>query len=314
MKAGILMFLTAIVSLGGCSQGSKSIDETLQKATSRPVPVLDKETMAFNPARIFRNVEYAKPDDKPLRLDVYMSEDQSQPAPAIIWLHGGGWRGGDKGAYVMGRWLTKFGYTLVAVQYRLTGRACFPAQIHDCKAAVRFMRANADKYNIDPARIGVMGSSAGAHLGLLLATSGDVKELEGDLGNADQSSRVQAAVSFAGPTDLAAWYATGVNYTADTPDSIMTKFLGGPFKDNKDVAKAASPTTHISSDDPPFLLVHGRADSAVAISQAELMVEKLTAAGVKVEFMAVRGAGHGQANGRLDANQKVLTFFEQNLR
>ncbi len=303
MKAGVLMLLAASISLGGCLNNPP-----------RPSPELTAAGMAFSPSVVFRDVEYANPDGKPLRLDIYMAEDQSSPAPAVIWLHGGGWQGGDKAVYIMGRWLTKFGYTLVAVQYRFTDRACFPAQIYDCKAAVRFMRANAAKYNIDPARIGAMGSSAGGHLAMLLGTSGGVKELEGDLGNADQSSRVQAVVSFSGPTDLAAWHETGVIHTADTPNSILSKFLGGSFKDKQDVAKAASPITYVSSDDPPFLLIHGLVDGTVAISQAETMAEMLESDGVTVEFMPIPNANHGQANGRLDANQKVLQFFEQYLK
>lgn len=305
MKGLTVMFLMmSLITVGCSSRGRKP---------RGPLPTLDQATFASRAKKVIRDVEYARPDGNPVRLDVYPAEDQGGPAPAVIWLHGGGWSAGNK-ADTSAQWLTKFGYTLVSVQYRLTNRAKWPAQIYDCKAAVRFLRANAKTYNIDPSRIGVMGHSAGGHLASLLGTSGGVKELEGDLGNAAWSSRVQAAVNFAGPTDLAAWHETGVGHAADAPHSVLSELLGGPFTKNRDKAAAASPTTYVSRDDPPALLIFGERDGDVHVSQGELLAKKLKDAGAEVEFEPVIGADHGQPAGRLDINQKVLHFFELNLK
>ena len=278
------------------------------------VSAITAETIKRPAAKVIRDVEYAHPDDKALRLDIYPADDQDHPTAAIVWFHGGGWHGGDKGAYVMGQWFTKYGFTLVSVQYRLTPRASWPAQIYDCKAAVKFLRAHAKKYNIDASRIGAMGSSAGAHLAMLLGTSGGIVALEGTPRNAEPSSRVQAVVSLSGVSDLAAWHATGVRHTADTPDSILSKLLDGPFIENQDKAAAASPITYVTKDDPPFLLIHGVADGDVSVTLSKTLFDTLLAAGVRAEFMPVPGAAHGQANGRLDVNQRILSFLQATLQ
>src|SRR5882724_12604171 len=155
--------------------------------------------------RIDRDVEYARVGNRPLLLDLYLRDASTEPAPVVVWIHGGGWSAGDKFPTPAAR-LVAAGYAVASIEYRLTGEAKFPAQIHDCKAAIRWLRASARKYNLDAAHIGVWGHSSGGHLVSLLGTSGDVKELEGAEGNTDQSSRVQAVCDFCGPSDFAAFF------------------------------------------------------------------------------------------------------------
>ncbi|NIA21582.1 MAG: alpha/beta hydrolase fold domain-containing protein [Anaerolineaceae bacterium] len=151
--------------------------------------------------KAFGDLEYAKVGERPLLLDLYVPEKAEGPLPLVVWVHGGGWRAGNK-RFCRALPMTRRGYAVASIGYRLSGEAPMPAQIYDCKAAVRWLRAKAGKYNIDPKRIGAWGASAGGHLVALMGTSGGLKDLEGDLGNADQSSRVQAVCDFFGPSDL----------------------------------------------------------------------------------------------------------------
>ncbi len=257
------------------------------------------------------NVRYAAPDNMPLCMDIYPAKDQSKPAPVVIWLHGGGWIVGDKNGVPI-LWLTECGYTVVSGDYRLTTVRPWPAQIYDCKAMVRFLRANAALYNIDPKHIAVSGHSAGAHLAAMMGTSGGVKKLEGDLGNPDQSSRVQAVFEMAGPTDLMAWHKTGVGHATNDPNSILSKLVGGPVLERKDVVAEASVTTYVDKNDPPFFIAQGEADGDVAVSQSDLLVEQLKKAGVEVEYERLPNVGHG-----IDMNvfrDKLVAFLDRHMK
>jgi len=230
-----------------------------------------------------RDVEYAKVGATSLLLDIFKPSMATGKLPLVIWVHGGAWSAGNK------EWqpipalpMTARGYAVATIDYRLSGEAKWPAQIHDCKAAVRFLRAHAKEYNLDPDRFGVWGSSAGGHLVAMLGTSGDVRELEGDLGNPGVSSRVQAVCDWFGPTDL---------LVLDNANPVKG-LLGGPASENVDKAKQANPITWISKDAPPFLIMHGDQDKAVSIKQSELLREALRKAGGWVKFVAIPGVGH----------------------
>ncbi len=229
----------------------------------------------------------------------------------VVWLHGGGWSGGDKFPTPAAR-LVAAGYAVASVEYRLTSEAKFPAQIHDSKAAIRWLRANARKYNLDPEHIGVWGHSAGGHLASLLGTSGHVKELEGDEGNLDQSSLVQAVVDFAGPVDLLRTDMSGTK-PKDTPG--FRAFIGGPVAEHLENAKAASPIAYVSSNNPPFLIVHGTADKTVLPRQGEWFVTALKHAGVDATLEYVVGSGHDWREIETPAiAEEVTTFFDTHLR
>jgi len=259
--------------------------------------------------KVLRNVEYARIGEKrALKLDLYLPAGGGKGLrrPLVIWVHGGGWRGGSKSSTPAVA-LLRDGFAVASVEYRLTGEAVFPAQINDCKGAVRFLRANADKYGLDPNAFGAWGSSAGGHLVALMGTAGDANELEGDVGgNAGVSSRVQAVCDWFGPTDFTVMRTAGSR-------SPVTMLLGGPPDEKADLARQASPVRHVSKDDPPFLIVHGDKDRLVPLSQSVRLDEALRKAGVESELHVVKGAGHGRFRDPAVA-EKVRRFFRSHLQ
>jgi acetyl esterase/lipase len=264
--------------------------------------------------KVQRDVIYSTNGGVTLKLDIFLpAGKQDKPSPAILYVHGGGWRGGGKS---MGSWLNPLtrelierGYVVVAaVDYRLAPEYKWPAFIHDVKCAVRFLRANAKKYNIDSDHIGTWGSSAGGHLVALLGTADASAKLEG-AGYTNQSSRVQAVVDFFGPSDL-----LRLGEAAEHRERARIVFGEGD-----DIYKAASPITYVTKDDAPFLIIHGDGDKLVPLKQSEVLHEKLKAAGVSSELLVVQNAGHG-INGkdidpsREDITKKVVEFFDKHLR
>lgn len=283
--------------------------------------MLPARTAASRPAspppvgvKAVRNVEYAKVDGKPLLLDMYLPEKTDKPLPAIVWIHGGGWRAGSKDQCPVLS-LSGQGYAVFSINYRLTDVATFPAQIHDCKAAIRWIRAHAREYGLNPDRIGVAGSSAGGHLVALLGTSGGVKELEGDVGgNLDFSSKVQAVCDLCGPSSFLIEDADAEAVRkAEAKDSAVTQLFGGPPAENKEKARLASPVSHVSKDDPPFLIVHGDKDLVVPLRQAEVLDVALKKAGVPTTLHVVAGAGHG-VMASPGVPQLVGEFFDKILK
>jgi len=261
-----------------------------------------------------RDVEFGKGGEKPLLMDIITPKEKPEEAmPVLVFIHGGGWRGGDKASGY--RRLVDFaqkGYFCATINYRLSGEAHFPAQIEDCKCAIRFLRSKAKKYGIDSESIGVWGSSAGGHLVALLGTSGGVKELEGKGGHEEFSSEVQAVCDWFGPSDLVGIVEKGVHSRPNNPIALL---LGGPVKDNLEAAKLASPVTHIDKDDPPFLIMHGEKDPVVPIAQSELLHKKLKETGVESKLKILKGMGHG---GVLFEDPLVtamiVEFFDKHLR
>lgn len=212
--------------------------------------------------------------------------------PAILYIHGGAFRAGSH----QGRThlhTAQRGYFSASVEYRLSGEAHWPAQAHDVKAAVRWLRAHADEYGIDPERIGVWGHSAGACLSMLLGTTGDVPELEGDEGATGVSSRVQCVVSYFGLSDFVALTTQESAQDHSSVTSPEGALFGADIADVLETARFASPLTHVSADDPPFLLLHGQRDPLLPWRQSEALHEALSAAGVPSELVLLPEAGHG---------------------
>lgn len=263
---------------------------------------------------IERDVEYGKAGERSLKLDLVLPEQPSEkPRPAIVWIHGGGWAGGDKSSG-LGR-LASFAasgkYVCASVGYRLSGEAKWPAQIHDCKAAIRWLKTNAKKYNLDPEKIGVWGSSAGGHLVSLLGVTASAKELEGDCGSPDQSSRVACVVDFCGPSDFTA-IAKVKAAAGRNAYGPVAQLLGGPIEEKQEAAKAASPVAHVSKDASPFLIVHGTADTTVPLQQAEVLHAALKKAGADATFVKIEAGGHGISGP--EVQRRVEAFFEKHLR
>jgi acetyl esterase/lipase len=269
--------------------------------------------------RLVPNIEYAKPDGHSLLLDLYLPAhaDADHPIPLIVWVHGGGWVMGDRHDRTALP-LAAHGYAIASIEYRLSQTAPFPAQIEDCKAAVRWLRSKARLYNLDSGHIGAWGGSAGGHLVALLGTSADVKELEGTEGNLDYSSRVQAVCDWFGPSDFTSIIqqskASPVTIAIqwDAADSYGAKLIGGPLADNPAKAKAASPITYVSKDAPPFLIMHGDRDPLVPLAQSQELHDALKKAGVDATLVVIPGAGHGLGGPQI--MQTVEDFFDKQLK
>jgi len=270
--------------------------------------------------KITRDIPYAGTTNPRQMLDLALPKKPAddKPLPVIVFIHGGAWRAGNKSSGLprVAKYVETGKYAGVSVGYRLTNEAIWPAQIHDCKAAIRWIRANAKKYNLDGEKIGVWGTSAGGHLVAMLGTSGDVKAMDGTLGpNSKLSSRVTCVVDCFGPTDFTQMdahrpaSAKMAHDPADSPESIL---IGGPVQKNKDKAALASPITYVSKDDPPFIIAHGTADPLVPFHQSELLDAAFGKVGIKQVFIHVIGGGHGFGGPEFES--RVTAFFDKHLR
>jgi acetyl esterase/lipase len=219
--------------------------------------------------------------------DVAYPKDAKKLLPAIIYIHGGGWRIGSQKQGPFEE-LARDGYFCASIEYRLTGEAKWPAQIEDCKLAVRWLRANAAKYGVDPNRIGAWGDSAGAHLVSCLATTADRKELEGTGGYPGVSSAVQVAIDYFGPSDF-----TAATFTDPGAVQGMEELFGVPREQNPELWKSGSPAALVKAGDPPILLVHGLCDQSVPVEQSILFDAALRKAGVPHQLVLVKNADHG---------------------
>lgn len=250
-----------------------------------------------------QDVEYARIGAESLRLDMHLPTGEGKRRPTIVGIHGGGWRGGDK-RHIRG--LSAFvraGFVVASINYRLTAEARYPAAINDCQTAVRWIRAHAGNYGIDPDRIGVLGGSAGGHLALMVGMLNDDP-------NQDISSRVRAVCAWFGPADF-----------RDGPagDKAFAQFIGATFEENPKAYREASPATHVSNNSPPTLLIHGANDRVVPIRHSQTMHAALRAAGVESTLVVVRNAGHGFRGQSIRPSfpailAKTVSFFKKQLQ
>ena len=225
-------------------------------------------------------------------LDLYLPRS-AKPSPLIIWIHGGAFRMGSKEGRIPAEMLEQ-GYAIASLNYRLSQHARFPAQIEDCKAAVRWLRAHADTYGLDPLHFASWGESAGGHLAAMLGTAGHERSFEvGE--HLEHSSRVQAVLDFFGPTDFLQMDAQRLpeGMVHDTADSPESQLIGGPIQERPAEVARANPVTYVTPEAAPFLIIHGDRDPLVPYGQSLLLVDALRAAGVPVTFYTVVGAGHG---------------------
>lgn len=275
MTRGAVVALVTAVTLAGSAEG---------QGTARP--------RAPEGTTIHRDLAYV-PDGHPRqKLDLYLPRADG-PLPLVVYVHGGAFRAGDKSEGPPLEYLAE-GYALAAINYRLSQHALFPAQIEDCKAAVRWLRAHAADYGLSPDRIAAGGTSAGGHLVAMLGTTGHVREL--DVGeHLDVSSRVQAVLDYFGPTDFLQMDAHRPpgGMVHDTLDSPESQLVGGPIQENPEKVARANPITYVTPEAPPFLIVHGDQDPLVPHHQSELLARALEKAGVPVTLYTVEGGGHG---------------------
>ncbi len=245
------------------------------------------------------DIEYGKPQ----LLDLYLPRAANGKLPLVVWIHGGGWKSGSKENFRPAQPLLNEGFAVASINYRLSGEAKFPAQIDDCKAAIRYLRAHAAEYGIDPARIGVFGSSAGGHLVALLGTSGS------------GTDGVQAVCDFYGPTDLIAMAKVPGYERHASPQSAESELLGGPAEQHPEIAKQANPITFIGKDTPPFLILHGSADPIVPPQQSQLLHDALRKAGIESSLHFLPGAKHGGPEFMAPDVQKIVAeFFAKHLK
>jgi acetyl esterase/lipase len=309
----LCLFLTFIaVTAMACSLPGKPAAPVQSVETAAP-PSTAPEPGVFDQSRlgtVVMDITYCTVEGVDLKLDVYYPAVNAGPWAVTMYVHGGGWSSGDKargaGAVEI-QGLRSAGFLVVSVNYRLAPEYVFPAMIGDVKCAVRYLRAHALEYNLDPDRIGVWGGSAGGHLAALLGTADESAGF--DVGQyLDQSSRVQAVVDMFGPADLTVQFEGGIN---------NARRVFGDFD-----PALASPVTYVSPDDPPFLLLHGEADRLVPIEQSQILLAALQTANVPAELVIVSNAGHSfkSENGQSispslqELGQKVIEFFEKTLR
>lgn len=265
------------------------------------------------------DITYASINGRDLLLDVYVPpRTTDHPIPAIVWVHGGGWRGGSKNNIGRPQSILQHGYGLVSVGYRLSGEAIFPAAIADVKAAMRWVRANASRFGFAPDRLGAWGSSAGGHLVALLGTAHDVEEWDRvHEENPGISSRPDAVCNWFGPTDFLRMNDFPGRIDHDAADSPESMFIGAPIQENREKSQRANPIRYATPDDPPILHMHGEKDRAVPYNQSELLHAALREAGVDTTLYKVRQADHGfrgmVGDTRESLGQRVADFFARTL-
>jgi acetyl esterase/lipase len=272
------------------------------------------------------DINYADDTMKYHRLDIYLPQHEKPPYPAVLLIYGSAWFGNDrKGSDLLttGKVLLDNGFALVTPNHRSSKDSIFPAQIHDIKAAIRFIRAKASDYQIDTSFVGITGSSSGGHLAALAGTSGFVdqftvnsatSDIEGKVGKYTEfSSAVDAVVDWFGPTDFQKMDSCGSEMVHDAPESPESSLIGGPIQDNGDKCALANPITYVDSADPSFLILHGTKDPLVPYCQSELLFEALQKAGVDSRLVLVPDAKHGPGLFETKYFKMMVDFFIKEL-
>ena len=260
--------------------------------------------------RVENDVVYSKVGGTELKLDIVRPAEGEGPFPVVFVIHGGAWRAGDKKDSRPGlQEMARHGYVAVSPQYRFCPKETFPAQVHDVKAAVRFIKSHAKDYKADPGHVGAIGFSAGAHLAMMLGMTGPADGLEGEVADGAPDSTIQVVVNYFGPTDLAA---------SDLPDvskPLVRDFIGGTPDEKPEVVKKASPLTFVSKGDAPVLSFQGTKDPLVPPTQATKLGAAMTAAGVPGRVELLIGAGHGWGGDDLKRTMtETVEFLDKYLK
>jgi acetyl esterase/lipase len=269
-----------------------------------PAPAIP-DNLIFEPG-----VTYAQADPQQV-MDIIRPRETSQPRPAVMCIHGGGFRAGSRKGYVeLCTRLAQRGYVAATVDYRLAPQAPFPAAVHDVKAAVRYLRANAARLGIDPNRICTTGGSAGGHLALFLGLTGGLPQFEGDGPNRDQSSRVSCVVDYYGPSDFTKSYGRSVDAA-----EVLPLFLGGDLNHARLTHIKASPLNWVTPDAAPTLAIQGTKDRYVAYEQSVWIIDRLLSSGVEAELETIEGADHGFKGADAErAEKRMMAFFDRYLK
>jgi acetyl esterase/lipase len=253
------------------------------------VKLVDRESPLPDSIELRSDVEYGKVGERSLKLDLYSPKERTRKLPCLMFIHGGGWKGGKKEDYrVYTQVFATKGYVVASVGYRLSGEAKFPAAVNDVKCAVRYLRKNATELGIDADRIGVVGGSAGGHLAMMVGYSSDVPELEGDGGHAGVSSHVKAVVNIYGPTNLNDDFVRN----NEGANKLVESFLGKPVAESGDLLDQASPGHYLDPQDPPTLILHGTIDDIVPVDQSDQLANKLAELKIPFAYDRIPGWPH----------------------
>lgn len=319
---GKIKFLLLAVGVASATVGLVGADAPVAATPSAtPSAATSSAPPAAPTSRVLRGLTYATVGGTELKLDLHLPlVPPSKPVPLLVWIHGGGWREGGRGFCPLSPLVSK-GYAVASISYRFTQQARFPAQIEDCQAAIRWLRTHAEEHGFNPARIGVAGESAGGLLAALLGTESD--------GTDKISNRIQAVVALCPGTDLTLEDADQARVpdllkSADpkevrlgkliqSREATLTAAFGGPLAEHRELARRMSPVTHVTSDDPPFYIVHGDKDELVPLSQSELLETALKKVGVEATLEVVKGAGHGFGRPKPDMMARIQAFFDRHL-
>lgn len=257
-----------------------------------------------------KGIEYANPDNQHLQLDLAKPKQSAGPLPAVVCIHGGGFRAGTREGYdKLCLTLAQHGYVALTVTYRLAPAYKFPAQVQDCKAAVRWLRAHAAEYGVDPLRVGVLGGSAGGHLAQFLGVTNGVRQFEGE-GNLDQYSDVSCVVNYYGPSDFTKSYGKSVDAA-----EVLPLFLGGDLQQKPKEHILASPLYWVTPAAVPTICLHGTKDDHVAYEQSTWLIEKLKTVMVEAELVTFEGAGHGFKGADAEkAEADAIAFLDKHLK
>lgn len=263
--------------------------------------------------KVSRDIEFAKVDDLSLQLDLYQPVGAESP-PLVVWVHGGAWRAGSKNSMPLGE-LVKRGFAIASVDYRLSPVAKFPAQVHDCKAAIRFLRAKEKQYGYDASKIGIAGSSAGGHLVAEIGVTNGHSKLEGTVGeHPDQSSSVQAIVDYYGPTNFLTILKQSTPHGLSVRVPALQLLLGSQPEENSALAKLASPVFHVDKDVPPLLMIHGDQDPQVPINQSHELHGRYKEVGLAARLEVIHGGAHGGPKFYDDSRIEIVErFFAKHL-
>lgn len=302
---------TALAELGDTPPeppaGFASSDEAFAAVATGKVPRANPPIDPDIPITIKKDIEYGNSGNRPLLLDLYSPENIDKPLPAIVFIHGGSWRSGKKEDYrPYAMHYAQRGFVCASVQYRLSAEAPYPAAVHDVKAAIRYMRDDAESMGVDPKRIGVAGGSAGGHLAMMVSFSSDIDTLDGKSGHEDAESNVACVVNLYGVTDMTTPYARGVSET----NTAVRRFFSGTYQEQPDRYAEGSPLNYVTPDDPPTLILHGTVDALVPINQADILAKKLAAVGVPYIYDRLPGWPHSMDTAK-PVNERCLWYMDR---
>lgn len=263
---------------------------------------------AADPSREIKDIAYVEGGHEQQRLDLFLPAGAG-PHPLIVYVHGGAWRGGSRKDMPLGK-LVAQGFAVAGTDYRLSTVAPFPAQMHDIQAAIRFLRAKAGEYGLDPKRFAIAGSSAGGHLAALAGVTGGKPELDGHLGaHRGESSAVQAIISLFGASDLTTILSQSTPQGLKMRVPALELLLGGQPGAKPELARLASPVFQADRHSPPLLLIHGDQDPQMPIDQAHQLHDRYKALGLPVGFHVIHGAKHGGTQFYDDERTELMRAF-----